>query len=101
MQGLREAAEQCRKRNDGRPWPGRPSFREEAGHTLPQFIQGYPGFVHSVLDAPYVAAQVATGRRPWSHRIERLLRTNRSFDPSYFDEVLAMQILVAWQARCQ
>ncbi len=97
----RDAAEECFKRNDGRRWPGRPSFRPEMAAVLPDFIAKLTGFVHSVLDAPYVAAQVAAGRLPWSHRIERLLRTNRAFDPSYFDEVLAMQILVAWQARCQ
>lgn len=101
MQRAREAAEQCHKRNDGRRWPGRPSFREETRHALPQFIAGYSGYTHSVLDAPYVAAQVATGRRPWSHRMERLLRMNRIFDPGYFDEVFAMQILVEWQARRQ
>jgi hypothetical protein len=94
----RAAAEECFKRNDGRQWPGRPSFREEGTYALPAFVGRYSGFVHSVLDAPHVAAQVAAGQRPWSQRIERLLRMNRAFDPSYFDDVLAMQIVVAWRS---
>lgn len=97
----RAAAEECVKRNDARRWPGRPSFRPEMVQTLPDFIGTLAGFVHSVLDAPYVAAQVAAGRSPWSDRIERLLRMNRAFDPGYFDEALAMQIVVAWQAKHQ
>lgn len=97
----RAAADECVKRNDARRWPGRPSFRPEMVQALPEFVGKLTGFVHSVLDAPYVAAQIAAGLWPWSHRIERLLRMNRAFDPSYFDDVLAMQIVVAWQAKHQ
>jgi hypothetical protein len=98
-QRSRAAAAECFKRNIDRQWLGRPSFREGMATALPGFIGGYAGFTHSVLDAPHVAAQIAGGERAWSHRLERLLRMNRAFDPSYFDEVLAMQCVVAWRSR--
>ena len=91
-------AEECFKRNDGRTWPGRPSFRETL-RDLPVFIGKYTGYVHTVLDAPYVAAHIAASGLNWSLKLERQLRLCRAFDPSYFDEIMAMQLIIEWLRR--
>ena len=94
-------ADECFARNDGRQWPSRPNFRDSI-HELPAKNGKMSGYAHSVLDAPFVAARLATGQLEWSLHHERMLRRCREFDRTYFDGVFPIALMIdqvsLWQS---
>jgi hypothetical protein len=89
-------ADECIRRNGERSaWPNRPNFRAK----IPMLAKGFMRFDErtlTVLDAPYVAAQICLGILEITPSIDRGLRACRTFDQAYFDEAFPIALTRLW-----